>query len=182
VNGDSCAAVILVSRWNATAKKRDTVGFGKMVQRNAVSTYTQFDVPVNYTGTGAIDTMTLLVVASAGFNVVNFTGSVGQEGNTMYVDDLMLEYPAGIEQVLMPEITVNVYPNPASDLLRVDLNKEVKNCFLEIYSTGGKLTGSYGISGKNNTIPVYSLANGAYYFRLISGKDLLNTGTFVIKK
>jgi|GEM_PF-212357 len=182
VNGDSCAALILLSRWDPSVKKRDTIGYGQMVFRNAVNTYTQFEVPVNYTGSGTIDTMTLLVVASAGINVINFMGSVGQVGNTMYVDELTLDYASGVQQVLMPEVAVNVFPNPASDLLNIALSKEVKDGSFEIYNSAGRMAGSYGISGLKQTIPVYSLVNGAYYFRLTSGKELLNTGGFVIKK
>ncbi|MCX6267931.1 MAG: PCMD domain-containing protein [Bacteroidetes bacterium] len=182
VNGDSCTAVILLSKWNATAKKRDTIGYGKMVQRNAVSTYTQFDIPVNYTGTGVVDTMTMLVVSSAGFNVRDFMNSKGQVGSTMYVDELMLEYPEGIQQILMPEVAVTAYPNPASDILHIDLSKQVKNGLLEVYNSAGKQVGSYDLSSNGNTIPVYSLVNGVYYYRLLSGKDMLNTGTFIIKK
>ena len=182
VGGDSCAAVILLSKWNPTAKKRDTIGYGKMVQRSAVSTYTQFDIPVNYSGTGTVDTMTLLVVSSAGFNVINFMGSVGKVGNTMYVDDLTLDYPSGIQQVLMPEVNVRIYPNPASDILHIELSKAVKNGAFEVYNSAGKQVCSYGVSQTANTVPVYSLVNGTYYFRLISGKELVNTGSFVIKK
>jgi len=182
VNGDSCAAVILLSKWNATAKKRDTLGYGKFVQKSAVNTYTQFDIPINYTSTVASDSMTVLVVSSAGFNVINFMGSVGQVGNTMYVDNLSLDYPSGIEQVLMPEVTVAAYPNPAADILHIDLSKEVKNCTLQIYSAAGKQVASYGLSSVLNTIPVYSLVNGTYYFRLVSGSELINSGSFVIKK
>ena len=182
VNGDSCAAVILLSRWNATAKKRDTIGYGKMVQHNAVSTYTQFDIPINYLKTGSVDSMTMLLVSSAGFNVINFMNSHGQAGSTMYVDGLMLDYPAGIQQVLMPEVAVNTYPNPASDNLNVDLSKEVKNGAFEIYNSVGKLVGSYQASGVKNSITVSALSKGVYYFRLTDGKQLLNTGSFVINK
>jgi hypothetical protein len=182
VNGDSCAAVILLSKWNTVTKKRDTIGYGKMVQHNAVSTYTQFDITVNYTGSGTVDTMTMLVVSSGGFNVVNFLGSVGQVGSTMYVDNLTLDYPSGIQQVLMPEVAVSVYPNPASDILHIDLSKEVKAGSFEVYTSSGKLAGSYSVSQKSNTIPVYSLVNGLYYFRLVSGTELLNTGSFVVNR
>ncbi len=181
VNGDSCSAVILLSKWNTAAKKRDTLGYGKMVQRNAVSTYTPFDITINYTSTEISDTMTLLVVSSAGFNVINFMGSVGQPGTTMYVDNLTLEYANGIQQVLMPEVAVTTYPNPASDVLHVDLSKQIKNGSLEVYNVSGRLVGSYSLSSANNTIPVYNLVNGVYYFRLVSGKELVNTGSFVIK-
>ncbi|MCX6306170.1 MAG: PCMD domain-containing protein [Bacteroidetes bacterium] len=106
VNGDSCAAVILLSKWNSSAKKRDTIGYGKFVGHNAVSTYTNFDIPIQYAGTGTVDTMTLLVVSSAGFNVINFMGSVGQVGSTMYVDELSLLYPQVLN--LGPDQTVFV--------------------------------------------------------------------------
>jgi hypothetical protein len=182
VNGDSCTAVILVSKWNTTSKKRDTIGYGKMVQRTAVSSYTEFDIPVTYTGQGVVDTMTLLVVSSAGFNVVNFMGSTGQVGSTMYVDNLTLDYPSGIQQVLMPEVSVTAYPNPASDILHIDLSKQVKDGSLEVYNVTGKLVGTYGVSQTENTIPVYSMPDGTYYFRLVSGKELVNTGSFMIKK
>ena len=182
VNGDSCAAVILLSKWNTAAKKRDTIGYGKMVQHNAVSTYTQFDIPINYLKTGSVDSMTMLLVSSAGFNVINFMTSHGQPGSTMYVDGLMLEYPAGIQQVLMPEVAVNTYPNPASDILNVDLSKEVKNGAFVIYNSVGKLVGSYQASGLKNSITLSALPNGLYYFRLTEGKQLLNTGSFVINK
>ena len=182
VNGDSCSAVILLSKWNAAAKKRDTIGYGKWVQKSPVTHYTEFDVPVSYTGRGAIDTMTVLIVSSAGFDVVSFVGSVGQVGNTMYVDALMLEYPSGVQQMLMPEVGVRVYPNPASDILHIKLSMEVKDGSLEVYNVAGKLAGSYAVSQEENAIPVYSLPNGTYYFRLMDGKEIMNTGSFVIKK
>jgi len=182
VNGDSCAAVILLSRWNSTTKKRDTIGYGKMVEHSPVTHYTPFDIQVNYTGTGSVDTLTMLIVSSAGFNVINFMGSVGQVGNTMYVDALTLEYPAGIEQVLLPDVAVNVFPDPASDVLHVDLSKVVTDGTFEVYASSGRTVGTYSLSGTETSIPVYSLVNGAYYYRLVSGKKLLNTGSFVIKK
>jgi hypothetical protein len=182
INGDSCAAVILLSRWNSSAHKRDTVGYGKFVQTERVTTYTPFDVPVTYSGSGSIDTMTVLVVASAGFNVINFLGSVGQEGNTMYVDELKLEYAAGIEQSLMPEVSVNAYPNPTAGRLTIELSRELKNGVFEIYSTDGKMVGSFQAAGLKNTIPVSHLVNGIYHYRLMDGKGLMNTGTFVMKK
>lgn len=182
VAGDSCAAVILLSKWNATAKKRDTIGYGRMVEHSPVLHYTPFDIEIDYTGTGAVDTMTLLVVSSAGFNVVKFMESKGQVGNTMYVDDLMLEYPAGIQQVLMPEVTVKVFPDPASDVLHVELDKAVKDGLFEVYTAAGKMVGSYALARNGSVIPVYSLPDGIYYYRLVSGRELMNTGTFIVKK
>lgn len=182
VNGDSCVALILLSKWNSSAKKRDTIGYGKMVQHTPVSTYTEFDVPVNYISNGSVDTMTVLVVASAGLNVVEFTQSQGQPGNTIYVDDLRVDYPSGIQQMLMPEVNVTVYPNPAADVLHIALSKEVKDGTFKVYDAAGKQVGSFRTTQKDNNIGVSGLTSGSYYFRLTSGNDVLNTGTFVINK
>ncbi len=182
VNGDSCTAVILLSKWNSSAKKRDTIGYGKMVEHSAVGTYTPFDIQINYSGTGTVDTMTMLVVSSAGFNVKNFTGSVGQPGNTMYVDDLTLDYPSGIQQVFSHEVSVVVYPNPASDLLHIDLSKDVRGGSIEIYTLEGTKISTHAVSSTTNTIPVNNLGAGSYFYRLMAGNEMLNTGTFVVNK
>jgi hypothetical protein len=182
VGGDSCIAMLLVSKWNATAKKRDTIGFGRMVEHNAVSTYKEFDIPISYRSTETVDTMTMLVVASAGINFKVFTASQGKPGTTMYVDDLTVDYPSGIQQVLMPEVAVAAYPNPVKDILHLDLSKAVKDGSLEVYNSAGKQVGTWAMSQVKHSIPVSGLVNGTYYFRLTSGKDLVNSGTFVIMK
>ncbi len=185
VNGDSASAVLLVSKWNSTTKKRDTIGFGKQVFKNEVSTYTEFTVTMDYTYPSSgleSDSITLLTVASAGFSVINFMGGVGQPGNTLYIDDLMLGYPAGIEQTLMPDVAVKVYPNPAKDVITIELSEQVKEGTLEVYTMDGKMVTTYSVNEIKNSLPVYSLANGSYYFKLKDGKQVLNTGSFIIKR
>jgi hypothetical protein len=185
VNGDSAAAVLLVSKWNSTTKKRDTIGFGKQVFKSEVSQYAEFDVAMNYnypSSSLSSDSMSLLTVSSAGFSVINFMGGVGQPGSTLYIDDLMLGYPAGIEQALMPDVTVKIYPNPAKDIMTIELSEQVKEGSLEVYTMDGKMVFSYSINEVINTLPVYSLASGSYYFKLKEGKEIVNTGSFIIKR
>lgn len=183
VSGDSCAAVCLVSKWNATTKHRDTVGFGASVFKTDVETYTAFDVPLTYAKTVLVpDSITILCVASAGFSVINFQGGVGQAGNTMYVDDLMLEYPAGIEQTLMPDVNVKVYPDPAKETLTFETSQMVKSGMIEVYNSGGKMLQTFGLNGLKNSFSVSNLSNGVYYFKLKESNHLLNAGSFVVQK
>lgn len=183
VNGDSCTTVILVSKWNTSTHHRDTIGFGKMVEHNVVSTYTMFDIPITYTGvSGSPDSLSILMVSSAGFSVINFMGGVGQVGSTMYVDELMLEYPEGIQQALLPDVNVNTFPNPAKDILTVQLSDKVKGGTLEVYNLEGKQMGIYHLPDLTNRIPVYSLINGTYYYKLKEDRHILNTGSFIIRK
>ena len=185
VNGDSCAVVILVSKWNSETHKKDTIGYGRFVEYNQVTTYTSFDVPVVYNPemiSAVPDSLTILAVSSAGFNAVNFMFQVGQPGSTMYVDELMLEYPMGLGEALMPDIAVNCYPNPAKNNLIVELSQVLKDGNLEVYDLSGKFYGSFSMGASRNTIPVNNLPNGTYFFKLKEGAHILNTGSFVVQR
>jgi hypothetical protein len=185
VGGDSTTAVALVSKWNAETKHRDTIGFGSAVFHGTVDTYTQFEVILHYTypaSSLASDSLTLLCVSSGGFSAVNFMGGVGEIGSTMYVDELMLEYPAGIQQSLMPEVTVKTWPNPATEVLNVELSREVKGGVIEVMQADGKIAGSFTVTGLRASLPVQSLVNGTYYYRLLEGKSVFSTGSFIIRK
>jgi len=181
VLNDSCAVVILVSKWNNSTHKRDTIGYGKMVEHSAVSTYKPFNVALNYSGIDVPDSLTFIMISSAGFNVINFMGSQGQDGSTMYVDEVSLEYPVGIEQSLMPDVAVSIYPNPASDQINFELSERVVNGSLELFSVNGKLVRTCGLNGTKTTVPVNNLTAGTYYFKLRQDQHLLNTGSFIIK-
>jgi hypothetical protein len=121
------------------------------------------------------------MVSSAGFNVINFMGSQGNDGSTMYIDEVSLEYPAGIEQSLMPDVAVKVYPNPATELINIELGDKVINASVEIYSLDGKLVKTCRLNETTTPINVKNLACGTYYFKLKQDKHLLNTGSFIIK-
>jgi hypothetical protein len=122
------------------------------------------------------------MVSSAGFNVINFMGSVGQDGSTMYIDEVSLEYPEGIEQSLMPDVAVKVYPNPANEQISVELSERVANGFLEIFTVDGKLVRTCELNDTRTTIHVNNLPAGTYYFKLKQNQHLLNTGSFIIRK
>ncbi|MCX6252707.1 MAG: PCMD domain-containing protein [Bacteroidetes bacterium] len=183
VNNDSCKVAIVVSQFNTSTHKRDTIGYGEMIYHEAYNTYTQFDIPVVYRNqTMTPDSLSILAVSSAGFNLGDLQAGVGQVSSTLYVDDFMVEYPAGIQQFMMPDVTINTYPVPARDLLKVELSKVVKNGLLEVFAMDGKKMARYSLIKDKNTIPVYNLTNGTYYYKLTDGKTVLNTGSFMIKR
>lgn len=183
VSGDSCAAILLVSKWNTTLHKKDTIGYCRTDFKVPQSAYTYFEMPVTYGTTGLEpDSMLVLLVSSGGFNPINFQGAVGQVGNTMYVDDISIEYPLGVTQVLMPEIGVKTWPNPAKDRMTVELTEAVPGGMLDIYNMEGKLVTSQKVGGTVSTIDVSGLADGQYHYKLIDGRTIQNTGFFMIRK
>jgi hypothetical protein len=75
-----------------------------------------------------------------------------------------------IDAVLLPQITnsvsntetigsVNVYPNPANDILNVSTNNQG---VIEIYSSEGKLISTTSYSGPNTVVNVEELGRGNY--------------------
>ncbi|MDP4280770.1 MAG: PCMD domain-containing protein [Bacteroidota bacterium] len=185
VNGDSCCALALLTKWNSSSKKRDTIGYGEQVIRDAVSIYTPFDVTIQYnypSSSLSPDTMTLLVVSSAAFNLSNFMACKGSVGSTMYIDDLMLEYPAGIQESVMPKVSVNVFPNPAQNALTMELGECVENAIAEIFNAEGKSMATFVLPDQKNLLPVNKLADGIYYYQVRKGEKILNSGSFQILK
>jgi len=181
VNGDSCEAVLVASRWNSVAHKKDTIGYCKTVFTAPVNQYTYFELPVQYyTTSEEPDSLLVLCVSSAGFSVLNIQGNVGQIGNTMYVDDISVDYPMGITQILMPEIGVKTYPNPARDVMVVELSKQLPGALLEVYTMDGRFLKSFPLKDVSNQVPVYSLESGKYYYQLTDGKTIQNTGFFMV--
>lgn len=182
VNGDSCAAILLVSKWNSTLHKKDTIGYCRTDFKAPMADWTQFELPVTYVSTESPDSMLILMVSSGGFSVNNLMGGIGQPGNTMWVDDLNIEYPLGITQVLMPEVFVKTYPNPAKDRMTVELSQNIADGTIEIYSMEGRLVGTSIIDNTVNVINVNNLMPGQYHYKLVSGKTIQNTGFFMITR
>lgn len=82
------------------------------------------------------------------------------------------------EQALNKLETVKVYPNPAKDILNIELPKDIKNFNLEITDMNGRLI----ISKENETkINVSGLANGAY-LATITTKDSKAVRKIIIGK
>jgi hypothetical protein len=182
VNGDSCAAILLASKWNTTLHKKDTIGYCRTDFKTPQTAWTYFEMPVTYTGSDTPDSLLVLLVSSGGFSALNFQGGVGQVGNTMYVDDISIDYPLGITQVLMPEIGVKTYPNPARGSMTVELTQRIPGGMLDIYDMEGRLVSSQTLENTVNIIHVTGLVPGQYHYKVIDGKTIQNTGFFVVAK
>jgi hypothetical protein len=184
VQGDSSRFLIVVSGTNSETHLRDTIAYGDTTIHGTVANWTPFDIKVvkNPTVLTTPDTLSILCVSSAGFSVANLHGGVGQIGSTLYVDDLYVDYPNGIEQVLMPEVSVTTYPDPARDILTVGLSSKVKNASLDVYTLDGKFMGRFAMPEMTNAISVTGLPSGTYYYKLTDGKSAINTGSFIIQR
>ncbi len=180
VNGDSAAIVIMMSKWNPALNAKDTLGFGKMQITATVSTYTPFDVNVNWYDTiTQPDSITLLTVSSAGFNMQNLQGGVGQVNSALWIDYVSLHTFAGIETFLSPEIKVSTYPNPAQNTLWLEMSAKYENAMIQIYTPDGKLISRQAIHQAKTEINTAALPKGSYYYKITSKGFTEYTGSFI---
>lgn len=183
VANDSTAALILLSRWNPTLKKRDTIAYNCQKFHGTVNTWTQFSMPVIYRDlVHKPDSLTVLMLSAGGFNASNFFGSVGQPGTVALFDDVSLSGVNGIPLLLMPPVSVKLSPNPARDILRMELGRIVNDGNIELYNAQGKFLESHRVDGKFLQINVSRFSAGMYYYKLTCKSELLNSGTFIVIK
>ena len=183
ISGDSSAAVILLSKWNSSLHKRDTLAYNRLAFHGTIDTWTKFDTEVTYRDPSTIpDSLTILLLSCGGFNAANMFGSVGQVGSRALFDDVNLTGVSGFPLLLMPSVKVKLSPNPATRFLKIELGSEIENGYFEIYDAQAKLIRQLSLNGNTSQIDVSDLSTGMYYYKLTENTKLLNSGTFVVTK
>ena len=71
----------------------------------------------------------------------------------------------GLNSVVNSQSSLIIYPNPASDILKIQLPREYINESIQIYNSLGYLVKRVKLS-QSNTIDVKGLPNGIYFLRL----------------
>jgi len=77
------------------------------------------------------------------------------------------------------ERQVHVFPNPSSGIINFEIDHQIQEGVLEIYSIEGKKAATYRVSGGVNTINIESLQNSIYLYKIISNNTLLGVGRFL---
>lgn len=143
----------------------------------ATNNYTMFQVPFNLPT--APDSMRIDITSS------KWPYTTAQAGNTLIVDEVQLK-SAPLVTLLGEEkvfINANVFPNPASEKIRIIPGTEIKgNNILNIYNSLGELVLSKNcntINAENGIeVEIESLKNGVYFYQINNNNITLN-GRFI---
>jgi len=74
-----------------------------------------------------------------------------------------------ITEIEESPLKVNVYPNPVSDYLSIDLPENITNADLVIHSAGGAVVGKYSFTGKaSSKIDIRTLPQGVFILTISS--------------
>lgn len=169
VNGDSASIFVELKRYNADLGMSQMIGRGELVFKEAVADWTEFDLSINYQSELQPDSITVLFVASAGYNFDNFLACQGQLGSALWVDDVQLYYGGGDT----PDPSANenaalaaskLYPNPSADgRFNLQLSEA---CRVQVLSISGQLLLDQEMAAGLQTLDLSKYAPAYYVVRL----------------
>ena len=74
----------------------------------------------------------------------------------------------GDDFVKETEISINMFPNPTTDILNIEI-ENMDNGIMNIYSANGSLVKEVKLNGNHNSINVTELQSGCYFFKILYG-------------
>jgi len=169
-DGDS--ASVIIYNYRLDEGNMDTIGFGVGFLSD-VSTWTPFSVDMVNLNNHLPDTFNVIIISSSGFEVAS--------GSVLLVDSLAIETNTGIINLSTEQIIVNVYPNPATELITFETSGFEKDRIISVFDMTGNLISSSNFSESYIEIPVDKLSSGLYTYRVTRHEVLLNRGSFIKK-
>ncbi len=158
-----------------TPTGRDTIA----VNRNKILpglSYSYYEFNLNYKSTAIPDSADI-------YFKPNNTDSVARRvGSALFIDDVAFINYVGISENQALAHKVKVFPNPASDVLKIiaDIEGTEK---VEVTDVMGRFIGIYKMENNEISINITSYKNGTYYYKLINKTNKpLTYGKFDVQK
>jgi hypothetical protein len=128
-------------------------------------------------------TIRLHLPALVGQNKVRFKfENISGWGNALYLDNInVYGTPLSSAQTFTQKVEVNVYPNPASDIVYVSLPNVHPFSVAELYNAIGQKISSQPIFQRVIEIDTRNIPNGTYFIH-VKGEDNSQYATVVINK
>jgi hypothetical protein len=98
----------------------------------------------------------------------------------LVVDDITITASgSGPASVVENAMNVNVYPNPADDVLNISM--DLNGASVSVISMDGKVVASQVMSGTTATVDVANLVSGVYFYEVTAENGLVIRNSFVKK-
>ena len=175
-NGDSAAIEIFLQ------KKGVILGKGKQIITDKVSDWTSFDVPVAYTSQETPDTIVVIFSASGNYDFTSIETLMkckGQKNSTLCLDNIAFEYPQGIKEMFVPAVKLNIFPNPSTERVSIQIAKQTTGTII-IYDYLSRKVGEYSIEGTQVDIDVRHYEAGSYLINVVENDRIITTGRFLV--
>jgi hypothetical protein len=157
------------------------LGTGMQIIERGPNAFRQISIPVLYADAQVPEKLIVVFMSS------NFAADTIHAGNDLKVDDVSYSYKAGtvsIQQPLLSENKVLVYPIPATHHIYFNLSAAVKatDFKLSIYDINGRLISQEQLKQAVNAKDVSGWAKGNYIYRLSNTQnDSVENGKFIVE-
>lgn len=173
---DTALLDVYLTSWNAALQRRDTIGRGTE-QFTASSQFMPFSCPLVYASAGVPDSLVLRFMPTK-FKAGSGSGICADSGlcSFLTIDNLSLVQSTAIagERGKQPR----VFPNPATDVLIVDLGG-MGTSAITITDAVGKRVSAIPVAASGRVqLNIYALSEG-FYFLHIAGEQGVSTVPFI---
>jgi len=164
-SGDQCFIALILFKWNAVTGKSDTIGQAFLTNASTVSTWTYFDLPINYRINNTNpDTLNIVIMSSDG----RFTP---KKSSVLWIDNLSLGYTVNSAEESSPQKEFNIYPNPVAkeNSVTIDMRNYNDVEYVKIMDAAGNTKIIFNkelINNSNLKIDVSSFASGTYFIEM----------------
>lgn len=168
---------VLLSVWNSTLNKRDTVAYAHRVLGAMVMQWANFSINLTYVSGASPDSAIIFFSSSPATPVAS---------DYLYIDNLSFSGTVvGINETKLVNNTVDIYPNPCRDNLNLSLNVEKStHVTIQISDIAGRIINKEDLGlfqgNLEKTISTATLTKGLYFITIITD-DNATTKHFVIE-
>lgn len=128
---DTAYVSVLLTKWNASLLKRDTIAYGSSSYNSMMHQWTTYSTYLNYLNGDNPDSACIVISSSRYAPLVN---------SYIYIDNLNFNGSViGIVENQKPEILLNAFPNPFTDEFKLNIESAVVDTDLFVYNCLGQL-------------------------------------------
>ena len=172
VGNDTGGAAVILSRWNGTG--RDSIAAGLSLI-TATTTYTKYSVDLTYNSTALPDTIVIAFASS-------YLKIRARVGSTLYLDDVALTGWVGIDEHIVSDEKVQLFPNPSKDYVNIFAQIEEAED-IQVVDASGRAMGQYKIQNYKANVNTSAFAEGIYLYDIRDKKNkILSKGKFNVVK
>ena len=162
--GSAGSVTVTLTRWDVAMNMRMPVATATQTLSGMAMSWANFSIPFTYSDSGNPDTCIIVLKAS---------GSTPSNGDYLWVDNLAFSGFTGINENADFLSNMNIYPNPSSENVILDLNfKTTLRTTIELTDLMGKVVLSKNageLTGESKqTLNVSGIAKGSYFVRIIT--------------
>lgn len=141
----------------------------------AANTYTEIMAVLSYPNNITPNALQVVFAGSA-----DFTNAV--DSTELYIDDVSAVGSVGIKMQLFEEPVVEVYPNPAKNIVYIN-NLKAETVNMELYSIAGAKVMQTNVGKGKTEADISSVAGGTYFFQVKNkAGDIIQTGRLNVAK